>query len=507
MWAGQGRTVSVATSGRPTTQGRFRSVQVVRLSGFQGLPPAKTQNSVPRNSPCQPGRREAPSLRGQDAPICESWSRKGDKDCPRKAPPSGPDAFLRVRWEAVGEGDSCTGKRCPKSGKRFFPLSTSRVRPGPRSLARSGGASSQETMLSASGGRRCASLRVRAHRCSSAGASPRAPSPSALGGRRPRPLSPAPAAACLCCFLSLALPPSACSSRACPEVKSPSPRRIARTCSGPGSYAGVHRPPQVAESRAENAPAPPPPAPSPGCGGRGSRRAAAVAAAASGRGWDATSRALALRTSGSSWRRADSGMESCAPGVGFERCSRGGAPVSPVPVAPGRLAGLPGPQPRAAQLGRLASGPALRPAWPARAASSWSCRPSSAARCTAPARLTGAGARCRRCVSPPTRPPRHSPISCSREAVTTVTRIRVLGEAGPGAATRAFRGKIQRPAGRLSNLFTQAGARRGLLLKDCNFRHAARLRWEKGVPSGSARHAGSCSLSVEDIGLKSSIIY
>lgn len=146
---------------------------------------------------------------------------------------------------------------------------------------------------------------------------------------------------------------------------------------------------------------------------------------------------------------------------------------------PGRFAGLPGSQPRAAQHPPLASGPALRPAWPARAASSRSRRPGNAVRCSAPARLTGAGARYRRCVSPPARPPRDGPISCSREAVTTVTRRRVLREAGPGSATRAFRGKIQRPAGRLSNLFPLVGTRRGLLLEDYNSRHAASLNRAK----------------------------
>lgn len=293
--------------------------------------------------------------------------------------------------------------------------------------------------------------------------------------RRPRPLSPAPAEACLCCFLSLARPPSACSSRVCPEVESPSPRRIARTCSGSGSSPGVHWPPQVAESSAENEPAPPPPAPSPGCGGRGSRRAAAVAAAASGGGWDAASRGLGAEDQ--QIRLAQGRL-----GDG-EPCTRRGARAPQQrrcaglsrTRGPGRFTGLPGPQPCAAQHPRLASGPALRPAWPARAASSRSCRPGSADRCSAPARLTGAGARCRCCVSPPARPPRHGPISCSREAVTTVTRRRVLREAGPGAATRAFRGKIQRPAGRLSNLFPQAGTRRGLLLKDYNSQHVARL--------------------------------
>jgi hypothetical protein len=60
-----------------------------------------------------------------------------------------------------------------------------------------------------------------------------------------------------------------------------------------------------------------------------------------------------------------------------------------------------------------------------------------------------------------------------------VTRRRVLREAGLGAATRAFRGKIQRPAGRLSNLFPQAGMRRVLLLEDYNSRLAASLKQAK----------------------------
>lgn len=302
------------------------------MPGFEELSPAQTQNSAPRNSPCQPGGRRALSLRGHDAPICRLRPCRSDKDCPRKAPLRGPMPFFLWKGELSVKAIPASGSAVRSRERVFFPLSTGRVRLGPRPLARSGSASSQETVLHTSGGRRCASLRGPAHRCSSARASPRAPSPSALGGRRPRPLSPAPAAACLCCFRSLARPPSACSSRVCPEVESPSPPRVARTCSGPGSSPGVHRPPQVAESSAENEPAPPPPAPSPGCGGRGSRRAAAEAAAASGRGWDAASRALALRTSRSNWLRAHLGMESRALGVVLERRSRGGAPVSPVPV-------------------------------------------------------------------------------------------------------------------------------------------------------------------------------
>lgn len=67
--------------------------------------------------------------------------------------------------------------------------------------------------------------------------------------------------------------------------------------------------------------------------GEGKPASSGSGSAASGRGWDAASRALALRTSRSSWRRADSGMESRAPGVALEHRSRGAAPVSPVPVS------------------------------------------------------------------------------------------------------------------------------------------------------------------------------
>lgn len=167
------------------------------------------------------------------------------------------------------------------------------------------------------------------------------------------------------------------------------------------------------------------------------------------------------------------------------------APGSHAPMAPGGAWGLPGPQPQAAWRApapRLASGPgaarrapqaacpALRLPRAPRAASRRNRQPCSPARCFAPVRLTGGSARSRSRVSPPARPLRSGPISGGREAVTRVTRRRVLRGAEPGAATRAFRGKIQRPAGRLSNLLPQAGARRSLPREDCNFRHAARQR-------------------------------
>lgn len=66
-----------------------------------------------------------------------------------------------------------------------------------------------------------------------------------------------------------------------------------------------------------------------------------------------------------------------------------------------------------------------------------------------------------------------------------MTRRRVLRGAEPGAATRAFRGKIQRPVGRLSNLLPQAGTRRNLPREDCNSRHAARWRRVEGLRLGA----------------------
>lgn len=135
------------------------------------------------------------------------------------------------------------------------PLSGGHARPGRGPRGRSGDASSPGPVIAASGGRRCASPRGPAQGCSSARAAPWAPSPPALAARRPRPLSPAPAAASLCCFLSLARPPAACSPPFAPRwgdsllrglhapAAAPAPRR---TYTGPRrlqrAAARMHRP-------------------------------------------------------------------------------------------------------------------------------------------------------------------------------------------------------------------------------------------------------------------------
>lgn len=186
-------------------------------------------------------------------------------------------------------------------GLGFSRLSGGRARPGSGPRGRSGGASSPEA---------CAhSVRRAALRLPSGSRSglqlPWAPSLPAPGARRPRLLSPAPAAACLCCFLSLDRPPVACSPPVRPRVGWGG--RLLRGCTHlqrPGSSLGMHRPPQVAKRGGENAPAPPPPARSPGCGGRGSRRAAAAAAAGGG-GSGAAPGASAPRNNLSGWRWAD----------------------------------------------------------------------------------------------------------------------------------------------------------------------------------------------------------
>lgn len=81
-----------------------------------------------------------------------------------------------------------------------------------------------------------------------------APSLPAPGARRPRPLSPAPATACLCCFLSLDRLPAACSPRVHPAVGGsslglPAPaaaREPRRACTGlrrlQKAAARTHRP-------------------------------------------------------------------------------------------------------------------------------------------------------------------------------------------------------------------------------------------------------------------------
>lgn len=208
------------------------------------------------------------------------------------------------------------------------PLSGGRARPGPGPRGRPGGASSPGSVLTASGGRRCASPRGPAQGCSSARAAPRgALSASARSRAASAPLA-GPS-----CSLSLLLP------LARPPARGLQPpgslwgggvvsSGVARTCGGPGSSPGMHRPPQVAKSGGENAPAPPPPAPSPGCWGRGRRRAAAAAAAAEGGGAsDAALGASAPRETRSGWRRANvgTGRRTVHRTCELPSCSRGGA--------------------------------------------------------------------------------------------------------------------------------------------------------------------------------------
>lgn len=126
--------------------------------------------------------------------------------------------------------------------------------PGPR--GRSGGASSPRPALTACAGRRCASPRGPAQ---SRAARPApllgTPSPPEPGAWRPRPLSLAPAAGCLCCFLSLDRPPAACSPPAGrgvgesspPGLHAPTAAPVPRgACTGPRrlrrAAARMHRP-------------------------------------------------------------------------------------------------------------------------------------------------------------------------------------------------------------------------------------------------------------------------
>lgn len=179
---------------------------------------------------------------------------------------------------------------------------------------------------------------------------PGAPPLPAPGARRPRPLSPAPAAACLCCFLLLDRPPAARSPQIRPEP-------------GESSPWGLHAPAAVRAPRG-HAPAsagckerrregtgPSSSCSEPRCGGRGSRRAAAAeAAAAGGGGSDAAQGASAPRITGPGGAGSARGRpEGRCTGTASSRGAAGRrAPGSPAPVARGGARGLPGPQPRAA---------------------------------------------------------------------------------------------------------------------------------------------------------------
>lgn len=215
-------------------------------------------------------------------------------------------------------------------GWKVSRLNGGRARPetGPR--GRSGGASSLGPVLTASGGRRCASPRGPAQGCSSARAAPR----GALSAGAGSPAAAAPLAGPSCSLsllLPLARPPAG-------GLQSPGSPGVGRGSSPLGLHApaaaGAPRwactgPRQVAKSGGENAPAPPPLAPSPGSGGRGSRRAAPAeaAAAAGGGGSDADPGTSASRNNRSGWSREEVGTARRTVHRARElaRCSRGGA--------------------------------------------------------------------------------------------------------------------------------------------------------------------------------------
>lgn len=92
------------------------------MPGFEELSPAQTQNSAPRNSPCQPGGRRALSLRGHDAPICRLRPCRSDKDWPRKAPLRGPMPFFLWKGELSVKAIPASGSAV-RSRERVFFLS------------------------------------------------------------------------------------------------------------------------------------------------------------------------------------------------------------------------------------------------------------------------------------------------------------------------------------------------------------------------------------------------
>lgn len=293
----------------------------------QGMPPAPTWNPTPRYSPDQPGRRRAPGLSGDEAPLAGSQPCRGGRGCLRKLL-LGADSSLQVGKDAVGEDDPGTSPSCPKS--EVEGLSAQRVShpPGTRAARRFrrcilAGACVHRVRRAAlrlsSGSRSGLQLGLRRsprHRLR-----PRW-EPGGRGPSRQPQLQPV--------FVA--------SSRSTSRRRLAAPgfaRRwgvdsfeVARTCSGPGASPGMHRPPQVAKSYDEKAPAPPPLALSPGSGGRGSRSAAAAkAVAASGGGSDAAPETSALRNNRSGWGRKDVGTarRTLHRACELVRCSRGGA--------------------------------------------------------------------------------------------------------------------------------------------------------------------------------------
>lgn len=207
---------------------------------------------------------------------------------------------------------------------------------------------------------------------------PGAPPLPAPGARRPRPLSPAPAAACLCCFLLLDRPPAARSPQIRPELGESSPWGLHAPAADRAPRGHAPASAGCKERRREGT-GPSSSCSEPRCGGRGSRRAAAAeAAAAGGGGSDAAQGASAPRNNWSGWSRECEGTarRTMHRDCELARCSRAARTGLSRARGPGRRAGAPGTSasrrlaragvspasgPRAVRFGPAGGGPALRP--------------------------------------------------------------------------------------------------------------------------------------------------
>lgn len=246
----------------------------------------------------------------------------------------------------------------------------------------------------------------------------------------------------------------------------------------------------------------------PRCGGRGSRRAAAAEAAAAGGGGSDAARGASAPGPGRAGSPRGRPEGRCTETASSRGQQGRRAPGSHAPVARGGARGLPGPQPRAAwraPASRPASGPSAARLGPAGGGPGSSPSPAGArslfaepparppCRCSAPARLTGASARSSRGASLPARPPRSGPIRDRREAVTRVTRRRVLRGAWPRGRHARF-SRQNSKAGRVARQpppqsWGEAGpTSKGLQLPVCSAQAPG-----GGAPTGGAGHAGTCS--------------
>lgn len=184
----------------------------------QGVPPAPTRNPAPRNSPDQPGL-------SSDSPLAGLQPCRGDRGCLR-GPLLGANISLRVERDAVGEANTGAGLRRPKSWVEG--LRSAGVAPA-QNLGRAGAQAAhpgQGLCSPRPAGGAAPPLWVPLRAAAQLSPLPGAPSPPAPGARQPRPLLPAPAAACLCCFLSLDRPPEACSPGIRPGVGGFSPLEL-----------------------------------------------------------------------------------------------------------------------------------------------------------------------------------------------------------------------------------------------------------------------------------------